>query len=77
MEHSSINKHESTIEKLKSQNNTFKDYIESLNEIQYQALNISIRELESSFSLEKSIGYINYISSVNSINHENTQTNKS
>jgi len=47
----------------------FLDYIESLNPLQYKALQISIRELESSFSLEKSIGYIN---SLNSINHKNT-----
>ena len=67
----STSKLESTIEKLKSKNNTIKTYIESLNQIQYQALAISIRELESSFSLEKSVGYINYISSLNSINHKN------
>jgi hypothetical protein len=60
---------ESIIQDLKSKKNTIKDYIESLNPLQYKALQISIRELESSFSLEKSIGYIN---SLNSINHKNT-----
>jgi len=63
---------ESIIQNLKSKKNTIKDYIESLNPLQYKALQISIRELESSFSLEKSVGYINYINSVNSINHKNT-----
>ena len=74
MEHTSYNNNnpEITIQNLKSQKNTIKDYIESLNEIEYKALTISIRELESSFSLEKSIGYINYINSINSGNHENT-----
>ena len=62
MEH---NSGEATIELLKSKNNTFKDYIESLDPLHYKALTISIRELESSFSLEKSIGYIDYINSIN------------
>ena len=62
MEHNSS---EANIELLKSKNNTFKDYIESLDPLHYKALLISIRELESSFSLEKSIGYIDYINSIN------------
>jgi hypothetical protein len=65
MEHNSISEPENTIIILKSKNNTFKDYIESLDTIHYKALTISIRELESSFSLEKSIGYIEYIKSIN------------
>ena len=65
------NASENIIQSLKSKNNTTKDYIESLNPMQYKALIISIRELESSFSLEKSIGYIHYINSINSINHKN------
>jgi len=72
MEHNSMNEQEDTIEKLKSKNNSIKNYIESLEPLYYKALQISIRELESSFSLEKSVGYINYINSVNSINHKNT-----
>lgn len=51
---------EDVIQKLKSKNDSIKNYIESLNSIEYQALAISIRELETSFSLEKSIGYISY-----------------
>jgi hypothetical protein len=62
MEHTSTNEPESIIQNLKLKNNTFKDYIESLDPLHYKALTISIRELESSFSLEKSIGYIKYIS---------------
>lgn len=65
MEDNSISEPENTIIILKSKNNTFKDYIESLDPIHYKALTISIRELESSFSLEKSIGYIEYIKSIN------------
>jgi len=64
MEHNSS---EANIELLKSKNNTFKDYIESLDPLHYKALLISIRELESSFSLEKSIGYIDYINSINQV----------
>lgn len=62
MEHNSS---KTNIELLKSKSNTFKDYIESLDPLHYKALTISIRELESSFSLEKSIGYIDYINSIN------------
>ena len=62
MEHNSS---ETNFELLKSKSNTFKDYIESLDPLHYKALTISIRELESSFSLEKSIGYIDYINSIN------------
>ena len=51
------------IEKLKSKNNTIKNYIESLNAIEHKALEISIEELESSFNIEKSIGFIEYIKS--------------
>ena len=60
MEHNSINESENTIAILKSKNNTFKEYIESLKTIEYRALTIAIKELESSFSLEKSIGYIEF-----------------
>ena len=49
MEHNSS---ETNIELLKSKSNTFKDYIESLDPLHYKALTISIRELESSFSLD-------------------------
>jgi hypothetical protein len=59
MDHS--NTSEDIIQNLKSKNNTLKNYIETLNPLEYKALTISIRELETSFSLEKSIGYINYI----------------
>jgi len=71
MENTSLNKPESTIEKLKSKNNTIKTYIESLDLLHYKALNISIRELDSSFSLEKSIGYMKYVNSLNSVDHKN------
>jgi hypothetical protein len=66
MEHSNNNNNiEDTIAILKSKNNSLKNYIESLNPLEYKALTISIKELETSFSLEKSIGYINYIKSLN------------
>ena len=61
MEHKNTNTNfEDTIQSLKLKNNTLKNYIESLNPLEYKALAISIRELETSFSLEKSIGFINY-----------------
>jgi hypothetical protein len=66
MEHSTTNAtFEDIIQNLKSKNNTLKNYIESLNPLEYKALAISIRELETSFSLEKSIGYINYTKLLN------------
>ena len=68
MEHTNTNTNtnfEDTIQNLKSKNNTLKNYIESLSPLEYKALAISIRELETSFSLEKSIGYINYTKSLN------------
>jgi len=49
-----------SIEELKANNNTIKDYIESLSSIEAKALTIAMRELESSFSIEKSIGFINF-----------------
>jgi prefoldin subunit 5 len=49
-----------SIEELKAKSNAIKDYIESLNSIETTALTIAIRELESSFSIEKSIGFINF-----------------
>ena len=51
------------IEKLKSSNNNIKNYIESLNTIDHKALEIAIEELESSFNIEKSIGFIEYMKS--------------
>jgi hypothetical protein len=60
MEHNSTNESENTIKILKLKNDTFKNYIESLDPLHYKALTISIKELESSFSLEKSIGYIEF-----------------
>ena len=49
-----------SIEDLKTINNEVKEYIESLNVIETKALTVAIRELESSFSIEKSIGFINF-----------------
>lgn len=60
-----VTNYEDTIQNLKSKNNAQKNYIESLSPLEYKALAISIRELETSFSLEKSIGYINYTKSLN------------
>ena len=51
---------EKIIEELKAKQNNIKEYIESLNSIQRIALTIAIRELESSFTIEKSIGFIDY-----------------
>ena len=65
MEHNNTNtEQEDTIQSLKLKNDNLKNYIETLNPLEYKALAISIRELETSFSLEKSIGYISYIKSL-------------
>jgi hypothetical protein len=55
------------ISELKSTNNDVKEYIESLSSIEIKALTIAIRELESSFSIEKSIGFINFQKKIYSI----------
>ena len=69
MEHNNTNtEQEDTIQSLKLKNDNLKNYIETLNPLEYKALAISIRELETSFSLEKSIGFIDYIKSTNPIN---------
>ena len=66
MEHNNTNtEQEDTIQSLKLKNDNLKNYIETLNPLEYKALAISIRELETSFSLEKSTGYIKYIKSIN------------
>ncbi len=59
------------IQDLKLKNNSIKNYIDTLTPLEYKALAISIRELETSFSLEKSIGYIAYCKSINTIDHKN------
>lgn len=51
---------EKIISELKATNNDVKEYIESLSYIEIKALTIAVRELESSFSIEKSIGFINF-----------------
>jgi hypothetical protein len=56
--------YEDIIQNLKSKNNSIKNYIETLSPLEHKALAISIRELETSFSLEKSVGYINYTKKV-------------
>ena len=61
MEHNNTNTNTNTnteelIQSFKLKNNTLKNYIETLNPLEYKALAISIRELETSFSLEKSTG---------------------
>ena len=66
MEHNNTNtEQEDTIQSLKLKNDNLKNYIETLNPLEYKALAISIRELETSFSLEKSTGYIKYTQSIN------------
>jgi hypothetical protein len=39
-------------------------YLNSLNELEKLALDIAIKSLESSFDLEKTIGYLNFIKSL-------------
>ena len=51
---------EKIISELKATNNDVKEYIESLSSIEIKALTIAVRELESSFSIKKSIGFINF-----------------
>jgi hypothetical protein len=55
-----MDNNEKIIEELKAKQSNIKEYIESLNNIERKALTVAIRELESSFSIEKSIGFINF-----------------
>lgn len=55
------NKSNENIEKEK----LFKKFIESLSAIEKKALSIAQRNLESSFNLEKSIGYIEWYNKYN------------
>ena len=41
-----------------------KEYIESLSQQEKKALKIAKQQLESSFCLEKSIGYLNYLQKI-------------
>jgi hypothetical protein len=50
-----VTNYEDIIQNLKSKNNSIKNYIETLSPLEYKALAISIRELETSFSLELSL----------------------
>ena len=61
---------EKSITDLKTINNYVKDYIESLTAIETKALSVAIRELESSFSIEESIGFLNF--KKNTIQHHKT-----
>jgi hypothetical protein len=61
---------EKSITDLKSINNCVKEYIESLTAIETKALAVAIRELESSFSIEESIGFLNF--KKNTIQHHKT-----
>ena len=61
---------EKSIIDLKTINNCVKDYIESLSAIEMKALSVAIRELESSFSIEESIGFLNF--KKNTIQHHKT-----
>lgn len=44
---------------------TQNEYIKSLSPIELIALNIAKENLETSFCLEKSIGFLNYLKSIN------------
>ena len=44
----------------KSENDLIEKYLNSLNKQEKQALEIAKKQLESSFSIEKSIGYLKF-----------------
>ena len=56
------------------ENSSFKNkdivinYIETLTNIEKKALEIAINNLESSFDIEKSIGYLEFIKKINDVN---------
>jgi hypothetical protein len=68
-----MDNNEKIIEELKAKQSNIKEYIESLNNIERKALTVAIRELESSFSIEKSIGFINFQKTITQ--HNTTQHN--
>jgi len=63
-----MDNNEKIIEELKAKQSNIKEYIESLNNIEIKALTVAIRELESSFSIEKSIGFINFQKNTTQVN---------
>ena len=50
-------------ERDKELNNSITEYIDSLNEIERLAFDIAKRELKSSFIIEKTIGYLEFMKS--------------
>lgn len=56
------------------ENNSFKNkdivinYIETLTNIEKKALEIAINNLESSFDIEKSIGFLEFMKKINDVN---------
>jgi len=54
-------------------NNLINEYIKSLNELEKKALIIADKNLETSFSIDKSIGFIKYI---NDLERQENDMNK-
>jgi hypothetical protein len=55
-----MNKNE---EKLGKSQDLIDEYKQTLNEIEKKALEIAVKNLETSFCIEKSVGYLEFISS--------------
>tara|TARA_R110002072_G_scaffold49072_7_gene133738 strand:- start:112 stop:354 length:243 start_codon:yes stop_codon:yes gene_type:complete len=61
IENDNESKSKDEVNKIKEINNKLiNDYIESLDDFELQAMDIAKRMLESSFDLEKSIGFLNF-----------------
>ena len=57
------------MQKIRTENeNLINEYINSLNDFEIQAMNIAKKMLESSFDIEKSIGFLDFKKNKNSSN---------
>jgi|TARA_B110000259_G_scaffold21024_1_gene21763 hypothetical protein len=57
-----MNKTGEMLDKSQKLNNLIGEYKETLNEIEKKALEIAINNLETSFCIEKSVGFLEFIS---------------
>ena len=58
---------DSSLNKILTQEELIEQYINSLNTIERQALNIAKNQLETSFNISKSIGYLEFVKNLKSV----------
>ena len=58
---------DSSLNKILTKEELIEQYINSLNTIERQALNIAKNHLETSFNISKSIGYLEFVKNLKSV----------